>query len=149
MKRTDKRTGRRANPDHIHLLACDRTDLSCRVTSSTYSLLKPIIMKYNTIPTSLPFEGTASIAVCITGLSNLDIEELRTQIAAERLAREQGDDRCMENARDLVNEESWELLGTRHDAVIRRHGVLLELWELWSGDVKSRLVAMLPHVATC
>lgn len=41
----------------------------------------------------------------LSGLSNLDIEELRTQIAAERLAREQGDDRCMENARDLVNEE--------------------------------------------
>jgi len=41
----------------------------------------------------------------LAGLSNLDIEELRTQIAAERLAREQGDDRCMDNARDMVNEE--------------------------------------------
>ena len=40
----------------------------------------------------------------VAGLGNLDIEELRTQIAAERLAREQGDDRCMENSRDLVNE---------------------------------------------
>ena len=35
----------------------------------------------------------------------LDIEELRTQVASERLAREQGDDRCMENMRDLINEE--------------------------------------------
>jgi len=100
-------------------------------------------MKYNTIPTSLPFEGTASIAVCVTGLSNLDIEELRTQIAAERLAREQGDDRCMENARDLVNEESpWDLLGTPHDAV-------MEYCWSYGSYVKSRLVAMLPHVATC
>lgn len=41
----------------------------------------------------------------LTGLSNLDIEEIRTQLAAERLAREQGDDRCMENARDMVIEE--------------------------------------------
>jgi len=41
----------------------------------------------------------------LTGLNNLDIEELRTQLAAERLAREQGDDRCMENARDMVIEE--------------------------------------------
>ncbi|CAK9092020.1 unnamed protein product [Durusdinium trenchii] len=39
------------------------------------------------------------------GLSPLDIEELRTQLASERLAREQGDDRCMENIRDLVTEE--------------------------------------------
>ena len=36
----------------------------------------------------------------------MDIEELRTQLAAERLAREQGDDRCMENARDMVIEET-------------------------------------------
>lgn len=35
----------------------------------------------------------------------MDIEELRTQLASERLAREQGDDRCMENIRDLVTEE--------------------------------------------
>jgi len=35
----------------------------------------------------------------------LDIEELRTQVASERLAREQGDDRCMDNMRDLINEE--------------------------------------------
>jgi len=39
------------------------------------------------------------------GLSSLDIEELRTQLVSERLAREQGDDRCMENIRDLVTEE--------------------------------------------
>eukprot|EP00438_Fugacium_kawagutii_P006193 Skav232710 [mRNA] locus=scaffold3459:129326:150782:- [translate_table: standard] len=36
---------------------------------------------------------------------SLDIEELRTQMATERLAREQGDDRCMDNVRDLINEE--------------------------------------------
>lgn len=35
----------------------------------------------------------------------LDIEELRTQVASERLAREQGDDRCMDNMRDLINED--------------------------------------------
>lgn len=35
----------------------------------------------------------------------LDIEELRTQMASERLAREQADDRCMDNIRDMINEE--------------------------------------------
>ena len=40
------------------------------------------------------------------GLGPLDLEELRTQICAERLAREQGDDRCMENMRDLITEAS-------------------------------------------
>eukprot|EP00913_Durusdinium_trenchii_P027499 g25789.t1 len=43
------------------------------------------------------------------GLSPLDIEELRTQLASERLAREQGDDRCMENIRDLEQKRSREL----------------------------------------
>eukprot|EP00913_Durusdinium_trenchii_P007916 g7426.t1 len=39
------------------------------------------------------------------GLSSLDIEELRTQLVSERLAREQGDDRCMENIRDLEEQK--------------------------------------------
>ena len=37
---------------------------------------------------------------------SLDIEELRTQVASERLAREQGDDRCMECMRDLIGEQA-------------------------------------------
>ncbi|CAJ1348361.1 unnamed protein product [Effrenium voratum] len=36
---------------------------------------------------------------------SLEVEELRVQLAHERIAREQGDDKCMENLRDLLHEE--------------------------------------------
>ncbi|CAE7475560.1 unnamed protein product [Symbiodinium natans] len=49
---------------------------------------------------SLPASGGAA-----TGLSGTSAEELRAAVAAERLAREDGDDRCMQQVRELLGDE--------------------------------------------